>query len=396
MSRKIFANLVMPISSAPIPNGYVEVDEEGTILSIGQMTKETESTEYYNGILCPGFVNTHCHSELSYLKDKFKEGTGMAGFIDQINSLRDSTDKDARLLSIQTAMDTMYNAGVSGLGDISNGDESFEIKVKSPIYTRTFLEVFGSEPEDADDVMKSVRKLEAKAKSMNLDAAPTPHSPYTTSPILIEKVSADALKEGYLSYHNQESKEEDDLLISDTGHLAENYHRRKMSVPAGYGKAGIYFFMDKLLNIHKAPFNEHILLVHNTVTDEQAMDYVTSMCKNLYWVTCPLSNLFIHKMLAPLNLWKKKGLNISIGTDSLSSNHVLSMIEELKCIQKHFPEISLEDTLKWATLNGAKALGKEDILGSFEIGKKAGLVLINNIDWHNIRLTNKSESKRLI
>ncbi|MDQ3846029.1 MAG: amidohydrolase family protein, partial [Bacteroidota bacterium] len=63
--------------------------------------------------------------------------------------------------------------------------------------------------------------------------------------------------------------------------------------------------------------------------------------------------------------------------DSLASNHSLSIPDEIKTIQKNFPSIPLEEVLQWATLNGAKALQMDDILGSFERGKKPGVVLFD-------------------
>ena len=90
------------------------------------------------------------------------------------------------------------------------------------------------------------------------------------------------------------------------------------------------------------------------------------------------------------------GVRIAVGTDSLSSNHVLSIVEELKCIHRHYPGIPLQTVLTWACLNGAAALGKDNILGSFDKGKRPGVVLIDNIDFENMQLTSASTSRRLI
>jgi hypothetical protein len=115
-----------------------------------------------------------------------------------------------------------------------------------------------------------------------------------------------------------------------------------------------------------------------------------------FWTICPLSNIFIHRQLPPLDMMRKNNLAICLGTDSLSSNHILSIVEEIKCLHKHFPHISLEEILTWACINGAKALGFESELGSFEVGKKPGIVLIENIDWNNFQLTENSNSRRLV
>ena len=84
--RRIAANYIFPVTSAPIHDGFVEFDDNGTVTAVGKLDSETSGTEFYNGIIVPGFTNAHCHIELSHLEGKFREATGMSGFIDQINS----------------------------------------------------------------------------------------------------------------------------------------------------------------------------------------------------------------------------------------------------------------------------------------------------------------------
>ncbi|MDA3778703.1 MAG: hypothetical protein PF487_00480 [Bacteroidales bacterium] len=85
--RRISANYVFPVSGKALKNGIVEIDDEGIIRNIidthGKLN-ESRKLEFYNGIIVPGFVNTHCHIELSYLKNKIKKGTGLAEFIKQV------------------------------------------------------------------------------------------------------------------------------------------------------------------------------------------------------------------------------------------------------------------------------------------------------------------------
>lgn len=393
---RLAANYVFPITSAPIKNGYVDFANDGTVIGTGILEKETAGTAFYNGIIVPGFTNAHSHIELSHLKGKFREATGMSGFIDQINALRECAPREERLKMMQEEYDRLYREGVSAICDISNCDESFGMKAASPIYSRTYVEVFGSEPEDAAGVIQGARKIVAKALDAGLDAAITPHSPYTMSPELLTMAAAEGLKDGYISYHNQESAEEDDMIGFRRGPLYENYRNRSLSTPEPTGKPAIFHFLDRIGKIHPQPFTESILMVHNTVTTEECVDAAESVLKNCTWVTCPLSNIFIHRQIADLNMLHRKGVRIAVGTDSLSSNHILSMVEEIKCIQKHFQDITLETILEWVCLNGASALGKDGILGSFEAGKRPGAVLIDSIDFNRMKLTEKSTSKRLL
>jgi Cytosine deaminase and related metal-dependent hydrolases len=395
--RTIAAQYIYPLNSqSPIRRGKITLNDEGVIVDIGEMNEESESTEFYNGILVPGFVNSHCHIELSHLKGKFSRGSGMAGFIRQINLLRESTAKEERLKAIETEMKQLYRSGVSAMGDISNCDESFGIKAKSPIYTRSFLEVFGTEKNDVPDIIVSVKRLSESAAQYGLDAAPTPHSCYTMSPELIKEVSREALKSRLLSYHNQESWEEEELIKSGNGPLADEYKGRRLSTPPITGKSALLYFISIIKELAIKEHNQNILLVHNTFTNEESVDAALNMADNMFWAICPLSNLFIHNALPPIDMLRRKGATITIGTDSLSSNDKLSIVAEIECLHRYFPNIPLGEILEWASFNGAKFLRKENELGSFEIGKKPGVVLIDNIDWNNMGVTDKSISHRLI
>jgi imidazolonepropionase-like amidohydrolase len=92
---------------------------------------------------------------------------------------------------------------------------------------------------------------------------------------------------------------------------------------------------------------------------------------------------------------RSNNLKICLGTDSLSSNTVLSMVDEMLTLQKYFPSVPLEEMIQWATINGAEFLKKDSELGTLEVGKKPGIVLIENMDLQNMKLTEKSTSRRL-
>lgn len=379
----------------PVRNGFVETDEQGYITRTGVSDDPLSETVFYKGAIVPGFVNAHCHIELSSMWTLFRKGTGMAGFIDQINALRDTKSKEDKLADIEHWMKVLWDRGVSAMADISNCSDSFEIKSKSPIYTRTFLEVFGTEPEDCDDIMRGVEALADMAAAFGLDAAPTPHSCYTMSPELLSAASAAGLKSGFLSFHSEETIEEEEMLKYGTGRMFENRRAAGMSTPPVTGQSSLLYFIDRLKFAHPQPYTENILLVHEVCMDSEGINAVKEVMLNPYIALCPLSNLFIHKSLPPVRLMRSSELKLTIGTDSLSSNDDLDMVAEMFCLQENFPEIPVEEILQWACRNGAEFLRKDDVLGSIEVGKKPGLVFIDHID-NNARLTSSSSSCRII
>jgi cytosine/adenosine deaminase-related metal-dependent hydrolase len=376
----------------PIRNGYVEYDEtDGTILAVGQCDPGEIAQA---GAIVPGFVNAHCHVELSHLHKKFRKGTGMAGFIDQINELRDWAGNDVKAMLVKEWMDKMWKDGVSAMADISNDESSFQVKKNHPMYTRTFLEVFGSEPQMCDGVMKDVTALNVMADEVGIDAAPTPHSCYTMSPQLLSASAAAGLERGFISYHSQESQEEEDLLLTGTGAMYKNRKRSGMSTPPVTGESSLKYFIDRLAAARPAPYQEHILLVHNVCLAQDDIDAAKKVMKNVYWAVCPLSNIFIHNALPPISMMRENGLKVVVGTDSLSSNDDLDMVKELYCLHANFPEVPMSQLLEWACSNGAEFL-KRDELGSLSVGKRPGVVFIRNIDQDG-NLTAESRSERII
>ena len=343
-------------ASGPIRSGFVETEDDGTVIRTGPVEDPSKEAVFYDGALVPGFVNAHCHVELSYMKGLFRKGTGMAGFIDQINALRDTQSPSQKLRALREAMDSMWAQGVDAMADISNCADSFAVKAAHPLYTRTFLEVFGTEPEDCPAVMASVTALAGKARSFGLDAAPTPHACYTMSPELLREASAAGLRSGFLSYHSEESPEEDEMIRFGRGKMWDNRKAARMSTPPVTGGSSLSYFLDQLEKVVPLPVEGHVLL-------------------------------------PPVEMMRREGLTLCVGTDSLSSNDELDMVRELYCLQEHFPDVPLEELLEWACRNGARFLGKEDVLGSFAPGSKAGVVLIDHLQ--DGRLTAESHSRRL-
>ena len=392
--KRIAAKYVDPLTSTePLVNGFVEVEEDGTVVRTGVCEDPAKESVFLDGALVPGFVNAHCHVELSYMKGLFRKGTGMAGFIDQINELRDTKSLEQKVSDLTQAMDSLWEQGVVAMADISNCDDSFAVKARHPMYTRTFLEVFGTEPEDCGAVMEGVRKLKAVADGFGIDAAPTPHACYTMSPELVTAVSAEGLKSGFLSFHSEETEEEEEMLKYGSGKMWENRVKAGMSVPPVTGKSSLLYFIDRLLQGHPAPFDEHILLVHECCMDQEGIDAVKAVMNHPFVAVCPLSNLFIHNALPPIDLMRRNGLKVCVGTDSLSSNDDLRIVDELFCLQRNFPEVPLGELFTWASRNGAEFLSKPEF-GTLEAGKKPGLVLVDHLDADG-RLTASSKSHRL-
>lgn len=395
--RKIAATYVFPGTASPIKNGILVCDDEGTIIDIldrSDSFKEEAGVEFYSGILTPGFVNAHCHLEFSHLLSKIEKHLGFSGFLQKINHLRDEPAEKEK--SMQIADRKMWAAGITAVGDVSNSGLSLLVKQKSKNYYHTFVEAFGFHPSRAERAFSKATEVLESFEMANLPASIVPHSPYSVSNDLFEKIKEHAQKKGGpFTIHNQESKAETKFFLSGDGAIAKHL-RDNLKLETTYFKPTEKSSLQSILNY--LPKENQLLMVHNTQTRKEDIEALKQYrdIANTYFVLCPNSNLFIENELPPVNLFQREKLQICVGTDSLASNTELSILQEILTIQQNFMDVSLEELISWACINGAKALNISTTFGSFERGKRPGVNLITGIDFKTMKLTPKARVKRLI
>jgi cytosine/adenosine deaminase-related metal-dependent hydrolase len=390
--KRFAAQYVITNNGPILKRAVIEVADDGKIVNIydtqGKLD-EIHSVEFYNGIIIPGFVNCHCHLELSHMKKMIPEGEGLGNFIMRIRSVRGSS-KTVIAKSAQKADAEMYKNGISLCADICNTTDTFNIKKKSRLRYINLVEVFGIDPSRAARRMDEALNVCAKAVEMELPYSLVPHSAYSVSPTIFDLIRNVTGENRVTSMHFMESPDEKEFLQDHSGSLRESYE-----------KSGLMPDSPEFVPDHRAAVlnmvtpSGNLILVHNTFVDETTIDMVLER-GNVFWCVCPNSNLYIEKSLPPLQLLMKKGCEITIGTDSLASNTELDILGEMITLQKNFPELTIEQLVKWATINGARALAEENRFGKVEKEKKPGLLLLQNVDLLNMRLTQDSIVTRLI
>lgn len=324
-------------------------------------------------------VNAHCHLELSYLKGRIPRGCGFAGFADAISEVRNETPPEQRARAARYQDARMYNEGITAVGDICNGNSTFALKRESAIRYHNFIEFFGLAETD----FSRIEAVAEEARVQGLLCSETPHSTYSLQDGPLRETAA---KGDPLSIHFMESPGEMQLFAAE-GPLYERNLRMGVSPdflrygsPAGRITASV-------------PEKKNILLVHNTfASQEDILAIENHFTGTVTWVLCPRSNAYIENAVPPVSVLRQANVRIAVGTDSLSSNDSLSLIEELKT----FRDIPLEELFRWATLNGAEALGIDSWAGSFVPGKRPGAVLVSGIDWEQRRLGPEARSRRIV
>ncbi|MBK7172375.1 MAG: amidohydrolase family protein [Bacteroidales bacterium] len=394
--RFLSADIIFPIHDSPIRDGILVLDDYGKIqdlLSPENIDLEVIPVERFKGFLCPGFVNAHCHLELSWAKEMIEPHGGLDGFVQQLEILRKDVSRDQALLMIETTGKSMLESGIVAVGDISNSDITADFKEKSATLFHTFSEVFASDPVRADLAFEKIKVLNQVFRGLkrNSRSSVTPHATYSVSSDLFQLIMKEGNPSGIFSIHHQESEQENLFFKSGEGPIAD---RRQLFNPGirkfeATGKRPLESIAGDL------DAQASILLVHNTFSEEQDIDFALKNFVNAAWCLCPNANLYIENRLPLVDLFRRMGCNILLGTDSLASNDSLQMLDEMKTLQEFFPDIPFCEVLSWATMNGAKFFGF-DSLGSFEKGKHPGVVLIENVDIIEGTLLKDSSSKLLV
>ncbi|RYY63643.1 MAG: amidohydrolase [Chitinophagaceae bacterium] len=346
------------------------VAADGAIEAIIPADEATDA-EVLDGILTPGFINCHCHLELSHMKGQIPEGTGLVDFVLRVISGRN--ERAANIPSaIAAAAEEMWRNGIMAVGDISNTADTAARKRGDKLVYYNFVEVLGWAPAGAEaSYERALRVLEDFAGCG--PATLVPHASYTVSDALWHLLLPH-FPGHTVSVHNQETPDEDEFIANGGGAFVGLYEKLKVNnthhEPRGVSSLRSYF--DKLEGAARR------LLVHNTFIPEEDLRYAldTTAAGSTFFCLCINANLYIENKVPPVELLRRSGAPIVLGTDSLASNWQLGIHEEMRSVRKHFPQVPLEELLQWATLNGAKALQMENELGSFEKGKKPGVLLL--------------------
>lgn len=356
------------------------LDDQGFILEILQdcdLSKEKYS--YYPGLITPGFINAHLHLELSHMKGRVATGTGLLPFLNAVVSLREVDPSDIER-AIRSADLEMLNEGIVAAGDISNKRDTITTKIESPIYYYNFIEAFDLFQESMTDHFFGNYK-EVYDQYRDLPKSMVPHAPYSVSPKLFQKINEVNSSPTIISIHNQEVRDENLLFQDKSGGFPDfvklfGFH---MDDFRPTGKNSVYYSME-----HLDPKHQY-LFVHNIHMSEQDIQEVLRWNDKCYFVSCPNANLYIENELPRYEKFRTTGAKLCLGTDSLTSNWKLSILEEIKTIARYQSYIPLEEIFRWASYNGAEALGIQSWAGSLEPGKKPGINWIQDFRFRNGR-----------
>jgi cytosine/adenosine deaminase-related metal-dependent hydrolase len=379
--RAFHADAVITGEADVHADGAVVVGERGEIVDVGRAEDVIPRSggavafERVRGALLPGLVNAHTHLELSAMRGLVPGGAGFVPWVEHLIGARVSVRPELDGESIDQAVSELVSYGTAAVGEVTNSLAAVRGLAVRGVVGCIFHEVFGVEREPLEKRVRELpRWVEEHAMpwpSGELSYAPSPHTLYTTHPVVVSRLVREAADRGVrASIHLAEHAAERRYLERGDGPVLAWYETRLKLPPSALawpGKPPVAFADD--LGV-LAP---HVVCVH--LTDARPEELATVAERGAPVVLCPRSNLYIETRLPPLLSMIAAGIAPALGTDSLASSASLDVLAEARALADRFPTVAARELVRMATWNGALALGRSDV-GRIARGARPGILAI--------------------
>lgn len=335
---------------------------DGKILRIDNNIKDDNARmiDATGKVLMPGFINAHTHSPMAIFRGYADDSELMDWLQNKIWPIEDKLTKDEVYYSAMLSIMEMLKTGTTTFNDMYFMMESVVEAVKK-LNIRSYLGRCIMSVEDPSDtrVKEATKLYNNYDKDGLIRVNIAPHAPYTCNKLALE-ISRDLSKklDTPLHIHLDETKGEHDEFIQ----------KYKCSPTRYLEKLGI--------------FDVKTILAHGVWLDDDDIEilkkYNTSIVHN------PVSNAKLASGICPVVKYLNSGINVCLGTDGAGSTNNLDMFEEMK-LCSYLQKINNLDSsiidaykvLEMATINGAKALGLDSLIGTIEVGKEADVIIVD-------------------
>jgi len=398
------ADWVLPVSGPPLRRGAVVV-RDGEIVAVGDATVlrgdlwAEPVREFPGCVLMPGLVNTHTHLEYSAFQGLRSPG-GFGRWMLGLLRARRKLDLDDYAASALWGAHECARSGVTCIADTTyEGWIVGRAAAAAGLRARVYVEAFGL---DDSQLPAAMQRLEERVDRLReecgqggaasngvapsrrnlVEAGVSPHAPYTVSARLYREVARFARRERLrLATHLAESQAEVDLLTGKKNPIMRAYQAANLWTGQNWTPPGL---RPVRYLARTGALTPEALAIH--VVQADADDIAALAATGAGVAHCPRSNLRLRCGNAPVAEMRAAGITVGLGTDSLASNDDLDLFAEMRAALSMsraraaagapLPALAPGDVLRMATLDGARALGLDELVGSIEPGKRADLVAI--------------------
>jgi 5-methylthioadenosine/S-adenosylhomocysteine deaminase len=316
-------------------------------------------------VLLPGLINAHTHAPMTLLRgfaDDMDLNTWLKDHIWPVENrfvgpgfVRDGT---------RLAVAEMLRSGTTCFNDMYFfPDATIEACREAGIRASVGITIIEFESAWATSVdryiEKGLRLHDEWHEDPLISFTLSPHSPYTVSDPTLRRI-ADLSGDLALPVHIH--------LLETEWEVKQSYQQHDLHPVSRLEGQGL--------------MNRRLQAVHMTQVSAEDIDRFAAAGASV--VHCPQSNLKLASGFCPVSTLSGSGVNVALGTDGAASNNDLDMLAEAqtaallaKGVAGDACALDAFQAVEMMTLNGARALGLEDQVGSIEAGKKADLVALD-------------------
>lgn len=370
----------------PIESGAVLVSggivrQVGTLRDL-QRNCLAKVLEFPDCVIIPGFVNAHTHLELTHFPS-WRASANLdynpQSFVDwiiQLIKIKHGLTAEDYQASLLEGVKLCLKAGTTVVGDIITNPLLAKLYSKTALAGRLYFELLGHEQKRFQNLLKmSLEECKPDISKLQIESGLSPHSTYTIGESNFHLINQAASSCNLpLAVHLSESAEELDFISESIGEIAEKLY--PFVQWHDYLPSPRRCSPTKLLDKYSLlmPSTMAIHCVHVTLADAKLLKQ-----RGVSIVLCPRSNDKLDVGQAPAELFKKLGIPLALGTDSLASNNSLSLWDEIRFALSAFQSKLLPtDLFRMSTIGGALALGLSNSNGSLEAAKRADFQVISN------------------
>lgn len=337
--------------------------------------------EFPEALLAPGFLNAHCHLELSFLRGAIPPGLPFARWLETLAFARRGVSQAAAEQAAREAAAELAGGGCAFTAEISGLEYALPALSEKPLgmEARVYFEVIDFDPASGPERVRQRARLARESAKSGIQPGLSPHAPYTVTPELLrEAARVSARARLPLCLHLAESREEWDMWTRGEGALLEFFRRHNFLAP-GWRAPGVSpaEWLDSTgILPPRGARGAPVLLAHvNEVTEN---DLERLAARHVAAVVCPRTHLYFQRGAFPLERLRRAGIPTALGTDGLSSNPGLSLWEELRAAARLCPRMAFAELLELVTAESARALGAEARYGALCPGRRAAFTLIHS------------------
>jgi cytosine/adenosine deaminase-related metal-dependent hydrolase len=391
------AQWIVPISSPPLADGGIAVDDDrivaiGTRQTLDAQFPEATIHDFGTAAIMPGLINSHSHLELTAMRGFLENEEGdFFAWLKKLTIARlERMTADDLNVSAQWGACEAARAGVTSVADASDtAMESINALLAVGLRGIVFQESFGSDPGLAP---QNFAKLQAKISRLReretalVKCGVSPHAAYTVCGPQLELIARFALDEGLpLMMHAAETLMEVSLLREGSGAFADGLKRRGIEWQTPSVSPIQYLKQHGILRTRP-------LLAHCIYVDDADIETLGETGSRV--AHCPKSNSKLGHGLAPLMKFVKQGIAVGFGSDSVASNNVCDLFDEARYAlllaragsgeKTAACSLSAQDVLQLATQGGARALGMSEQVGALREGMQADFAIVSLNGAHQI------------